>query len=89
MNQENGEKIICKICGKEFVFSKGEQEFFAKKGLQNIPKSCPECRELRRQGEDVKLEIKCESCGKTGLFHRQIVAKKILCADCYAKQKDK
>lgn len=88
MAQENDEKIVCKICGKEFVFSKGEQEFFAQKGLQNIPKSCPKCREARRSGEEVKLEAKCDQCGKPGLFRKKIEAKRILCADCYANENE-
>jgi protein-arginine kinase activator protein McsA len=87
MAKEQGEKLICKICGKEFIFSKGEQEFFAEKGLKNIPKSCPECREIRRQGEEPMLEVKCDKCGKTGVFRKKIEAKRILCADCYAKEK--
>lgn len=88
MAKEEGEKLNCKICGKEFIFSKGEQEFFAQKGLKNIPKTCPECREARRSGEDVKLNIKCEKCGKTGVFRKKIEAKQILCAECYTKQKE-
>ena len=32
------EKLICEDCGKEFVFSAGEQEFYAEKGLVNKPK---------------------------------------------------
>jgi len=88
MSEEKGVKIICKICGKEFIFSKGEQEFFAEKGLKNIPKSCPECRETRRKGEDVLIEIKCQSCGKKGAFRKQIEAKRILCAECYVKEKE-
>ncbi|MBU2595325.1 zinc-ribbon domain-containing protein [Patescibacteria group bacterium] len=86
---EEGQKIICKICGKEFVFSKGEQEFFAQKGLQNIPKSCPECRELRKKGGDALVEVKCQSCGKVGSFHKRIEAKRVLCADCYAKEEER
>lgn len=86
MSMEQGEEIICKICGKKFIFSKGEQEFFAKKGLKNIPKSCPGCREMRRQGEDILLEAKCDACGKAGAFRKKIEAKRILCAECYAKE---
>ncbi len=40
-------KIICKECGKEFVFSAGEQEFFKEKGL-NEPKKCKECHQKPR-----------------------------------------
>lgn len=35
-------KIICKKCGKEFIFTAGQQEFFAEKGLSE-PKKCKEC----------------------------------------------
>ena len=39
--------LICKDCNKEFVFTEGEQEFYAEKGLQNEPQRCPECRKAR------------------------------------------
>jgi len=84
---EKGKKIICKFCGKEFVFSKGEQEFYAKKGLQNIPKACPKCREARRSGDKVDVEIKCSNCGKKGIFRKKIDAKNILCEKCYSESK--
>ena len=32
--------LICKDCGKEFVFTAGEQEFYAEKGFQNEPQRC-------------------------------------------------
>lgn len=34
------ETLICEDCGKEFVFTAGEQEFYAEKGLSNKPKRC-------------------------------------------------
>ena len=43
------EKLVCEDCGQEFVFSAGEQEFYAEKGLVNKPKRCPECRKARRK----------------------------------------
>ena len=27
--------LVCKECGKEFVFTAGEQEFYAERGFQN------------------------------------------------------
>jgi len=36
-------KIVCKDCGTEFVFTVGEQEFYAQKGLTE-PKRCKDCR---------------------------------------------
>lgn len=32
------EKLVCEDCGKEFIFTAGEQEFYAEKGLVNKPK---------------------------------------------------
>lgn len=41
--------IICKDCQKEFVFTAGEQQFYAEKGFTNQPVRCPECRKLKKQ----------------------------------------
>ena len=42
--------LKCKECGAEFVFTAGEQEFYAEKGFQNEPEPksdrpvyCSEC----------------------------------------------
>ena len=29
--------LVCRDCGQEFVFTAGEQEFFAEKGFLNDP----------------------------------------------------
>lgn len=42
------EKIICKDCGKEFVFTVREQEFYAEKGFENKPVRCKECRQAKK-----------------------------------------
>lgn len=44
--------IICKDCGKEFVFTEGEQAFYAEKGFTNDPVRCPECRKARKQARN-------------------------------------
>ncbi len=36
--------LTCRDCGGAFVFSSGEQAFFASKGLTNDPQRCPACR---------------------------------------------
>ncbi|AIY84901.1 cytochrome C551 [Clostridium baratii] len=41
--------IVCKDCGKEFVFTVGEQEFYKEKGFDNEPQRCAECRKARKQ----------------------------------------
>ena len=36
--------ITCRDCGEPFVFTAGEQEFYAQKGFTNQPSRCPDCR---------------------------------------------
>ena len=40
--------LICKECGNEFVFTAGEQEFYAERGFQNEPQRCKACRDARK-----------------------------------------
>ncbi len=49
MNTEFKDKtIVCQDCKEEFVFSAGEQEFFASRGLEQEPKRCKSCRDARK-----------------------------------------
>ena len=32
------ETLVCRDCGKEFIFTASEQEFYAEKGFQNEPR---------------------------------------------------
>ena len=40
--------LQCKDCGEDFVFTAGEQEFYAEKGFQNEPSRCKDCRVNRK-----------------------------------------
>jgi len=40
--------IACKDCGADFVFTVGEQEFYAEKGFDNEPTRCKECRDKKK-----------------------------------------
>ena len=40
--------IACRDCGTDFVFTAGEQEFYAQKGFTNEPTRCPACRQQRK-----------------------------------------
>ncbi|MDO8463730.1 MAG: zinc-ribbon domain containing protein [Gallionella sp.] len=42
--------LTCKDCGQEFIWTAGEQEFYASRGLQNPPGRCPTDRAARRAG---------------------------------------
>jgi CxxC-x17-CxxC domain-containing protein len=46
------EKVLqCRDCGNEFVFSAGEQEFYATRGFSE-PTRCPDCRAARKAQRD-------------------------------------
>jgi CxxC-x17-CxxC domain-containing protein len=40
--------LTCRDCGGSFVFTAGEQEFYATKGLEHDPVRCPNCRAQRK-----------------------------------------
>ena len=42
--------LTCRDCGTQFVFTAGEQEFYAQKGFTNEPTRCPSCRQQRKAG---------------------------------------
>jgi CxxC-x17-CxxC domain-containing protein len=39
--------LKCADCGEEFVFTSGEQSFYADKGFRNEPKRCKNCKATR------------------------------------------
>jgi CxxC-x17-CxxC domain-containing protein len=41
--------LTCAQCGAPFVFSAGEQEFFAQRGLASEPRRCAACRKAAKQ----------------------------------------
>lgn len=41
--------LVCKDCGAEFLFTEGEQAFYAEKGFENEPQRCPACRKARKE----------------------------------------
>ncbi len=83
------EKLICEDCGAEFIFTQGEQEFYAEKGLVNKPKRCTECRKARRQKNKRKLyDAVCAACGvETKVPFKPIEGKEVFCKECYSKNK--
>ncbi|WP_346887628.1 zinc-ribbon domain-containing protein [Clostridium sp. UBA1056] len=40
--------LTCKDCGNEFIFTEGEQAFYAEKGFENDPVRCADCRKARK-----------------------------------------
>lgn len=86
------EELECKYCGKSFVFTAGEQEFFAEKGLQNKPTRCPECRQAKKERIRANRKmhtIICADCGKEDeVPFLPSQDKPVYCAECFEKHKD-
>ncbi len=85
-------ELVCKDCGNTFIFTAGEQEFYAEKGFQNEPKCCKECRTARKANARGNRELfvgQCASCGKEAKVPFQPKDDRpIYCSECYAKMKE-
>src|SRR5215472_4711390 len=77
--------LTCVDCGKQFVFSAGEQMFFSLKGLENERKHCNQCRAKRvhlRPRPD--SSVICAACGAPTIVpfvpHQE---RPVLCRPCF------
>ena len=85
--------LICKECGKEFVFTAGEQEFYASKGFENEPQRCKACRDARKQGgargEKQMFTAVCASCGgEAKVPFKPREDRPVYCSECFARMKE-
>lgn len=85
--------LECRDCGEEFIFSAGEQEFYAEKGLQNEPVRCHGCRSARKQrnnGNGFRQQREmypavCAECGvETEVPFRPSGDRPVYCRDCFS-----
>jgi CxxC-x17-CxxC domain-containing protein len=83
--------LTCEDCGTTFVFSAGEQEFFAQKGFQNEPRRCHDCRRTRRNrmsalssGPRQMYPVICAQCGvETEVPFQPTGIKPVYCRACF------
>ena len=84
--------LVCKDCGKEFVWTAGEQEFYASRGFENQPQRCKACRDARKnatRGERQMFDAVCASCGKACKVPCQPREDRpVYCSECFAKMKE-
>lgn len=86
--------LTCKECGAEFVFSAGEQEFYAEKGFESEPLRCLSCRKRRKNSTNEKnsvvlYEIVCSKCGEVEKIPFEPKHDRpVFCAQCYKKLKE-
>ena len=86
------ETIVCKECGKEFVFTVGEQEFYKQKGFMNKPKVCKPCRDARKNAGKAQreyFEAVCADCGGVAKVTFQPSGDRpVYCSECFEKRKN-
>ena len=82
--------LVCKECGNEFVFTAGEQEFYAERGFQNEPQRCKPCRDARKNATRAPREqydIICARCGNPGKVPFLPKSDRpVFCSDCHAQR---
>jgi CxxC-x17-CxxC domain-containing protein len=95
---EYHDKVLkCAECGAEFVFTAGEQMFFADKGFKNEPKRCKACKANRAQGngsssgngvQRVETKTVCSQCGKeTTVPFKPTQGRPVYCRECFQQRR--
>jgi len=83
--------LVCKDCGKDFIFTVGEQEFYAEKGFQNEPVRCKECRTSRktaRSSDREMFDAVCAECGApTKIPFQPRNDRPVYCSACFQNHK--
>lgn len=85
--------LVCKECGQEFVFTAGEQEFYAQMGFRNEPSRCKNCRGAKRAqqgangGKREMYDTVCAECGKEAKVpFKPRLDKPVYCSECFAQK---
>jgi CxxC-x17-CxxC domain-containing protein len=77
-------------CGKDFIFTAGEQLFFHDKQFHNDPKRCKACKLKRGGGSSVRAETRthCSVCGQeTTVPFRPTQGRPVLCRACFEQNR--
>ena len=89
--------LNCVDCGTEFLWTAGEQLFFADKNFKNEPKRCKSCKAKRASRpagaagmarERVETTTNCSACGKeTTVPFRPTQGRPVFCRECFQQRK--
>ena len=83
--------LVCKECGKEFVFSAGEQEFYAERGFQNEPQRRKACRMPGKPPPAAPREYftaVCAACGGEARVPFEPKSDRpVYCGECFARMR--
>ena len=86
--------LVCMECHQSFVWSAGEQLFYADRNFKHEPKRCKDCKTKRQEApargprERVETKANCSQCGKeTTVPFKPTQGRPVYCRDCYAERK--
>ena len=95
--------LTCRDCGQAFVFTAGEQDFYASRGFSE-PSRCADCRATRKSQRDAGashgsygssyggsrelFDVTCSSCGQPAQVPFQPSGDKpVYCSTCFDKRR--
>ena len=91
------DKVLrCVDCGAEFIWTAGEQLFFADKQFKNEPKRCKACKANRAnrvaagptKNRRVETQTTWSACGKdTTVPFRPTQGRPVFCKECFQQRK--
>jgi CxxC-x17-CxxC domain-containing protein len=89
--------LRCVDCATEFIWTAGEQQFYADKNFKNEPKRCKACKGKRAARpvaspvgvrERVETVTTCSACGKeTTVPFRPTQGRPVFCKECFQSRK--
>jgi len=88
--------LTCVDCGSDFIWTAGEQLFFADKQFKNEPKRCKACKAKRANRASagssgpgrVETTTNCSACGKeTTVPFRPTQGRPVFCKECFQQRK--
>jgi len=92
---EYSDKVLkCVECSAEFVFTAGEQSFYADKGFKHEPKRCKGCKSTHAAGPlsngspRSETRAMCSQCGKeTTVPFKPTQGRPVYCRECFQQRR--
>lgn len=83
--------LVCKDCGRSFLFSAAEQDYFRQQGFRHQPERCRDCRRVKRREMEAfrrlakgPTAVVCDDCGKaTSVPFVPYLGRPVYCPSCY------
>ena len=86
--------LVCVECHQPFIWTAGEQLFYADKNFKNEPKRCKDCKAKRNARmnhptrERVETTATCSQCGKeTTVPFKPTQGRPVYCKECFQARK--